>query len=74
VITFNVIVIDYIVFCLFIIAIMHVASNRNRLHLCCNRPMSDCDASLVVWGHQRGARQQAPRHLQGSSRSPTGLF
>jgi len=29
-------------FCLFVIVIEQVASNRNRLHLCWNRPMSGC--------------------------------
>ena len=27
--------------CDFLFVIEHVASNRNRLHLCCNRRMSD---------------------------------
>jgi len=40
-INFNVIIIDYIVTLFICIVIEHVASNHNRLHLCCNHPMSD---------------------------------
>jgi len=52
VITFKVIVIDYIVIFLFVtvtvIEQMVSYRNRSRLHLCCNRPVSGCNAPLVI--------------------------
>jgi len=51
VITFKVIVIDYIVIFLFVtvtvIEQMVSYRNRSRLHLCCNRPVSGCNAPLT---------------------------